>query len=69
MPNTWKRIIFGVEIDQAPAISTFGFECRVKAVRVAGDREALLFQKVTDSIMSSVLLVGCLGMGPDLLTV
>lgn len=63
-----QRVVLGIEIDQGTTRATHSLKCRVKTVCVAGDAEALLFQKIADDIVGSVLLIGELWMGPNLTT-
>ena len=68
VPDSRKRIVLGIEVDQGAARATKSLKCRIKTVCVASNAEALVFQKVTDDIVGSVLLVCKLWMRPNLTT-
>lgn len=66
MSDARERIVFGVEIDQTPTGSAQRFEGGIETVCMAGDREALLLEKVANGVMGTMFLIGELGVGPDL---
>lgn len=66
MADVRQCIVFGVEVDQTAARATSRLEGCVEAKCVAGDGEALFFEKVADSIVCCVFLVCSFGVGPDL---
>lgn len=64
--NSRKRIVLGVEVDQATPGTTSGLECRVQPICMAGDGEALLFKEIADQVVGSALPVCKLRIRPNL---
>lgn len=61
MANIGQSIVLGVEIDQSATGPTQNFKGSIKTVGMASDCEALLLEEIADCIVSTVLLVGKLG--------
>jgi hypothetical protein len=66
MTNVGECIVFGIEVNDAATRTITGLEGSINAVSVAGNREALGLEKVTDGIMCFVFSVGDFGIRPYL---
>jgi hypothetical protein len=66
MSDAGECVVFRIEIDQPSTRSTQCFKRSVETVGMACDGESLLLKKIANGIVRTILLVGELGVGPDL---